>query len=75
MTYVRGWARKYSVTKRDALVQVTIRVPASWLRRADRISPSFPETGGLPATRTDVLREALRHGLELYEQEGGIKCG
>jgi hypothetical protein len=55
--------------------QLKVRVSRRILRRADRLAQRVSEQLGLPATRTDVLRQALLRGLALLEaeDEGGDK--
>ena len=47
--------------------QLTVRTSTRVLRRVDRLAKHVCERFGMPATRTDVLREALLRGLEILE--------
>ena len=48
--------------------QVAFKVPAAWLTTADAIA-SERSIGGFTTTRTEVLRAALKTGLERLELE------
>lgn len=48
--------------------QIVLRVPASWVERAERLRPKLMRPG-VSLTRTDVLRAAIVEGLDKLEQE------
>ncbi|MGH7269889.1 MAG: hypothetical protein ACREJ3_05610 [Polyangiaceae bacterium] len=48
--------------------QLTLRIGSSVLWRAKRLMGHVALRLGMPATRTDVLREALLRGLEILER-------
>lgn len=47
--------------------QLTVRMSTRVLRRVDGLARYVGDRLGMPATRTDVLREALMRGLEILE--------
>jgi hypothetical protein len=47
--------------------QLTVRMSTRVLRRIDRLARYVGDRLGMPATRTDVLREALLRGLAILE--------
>lgn len=50
--------------------QSAIRMPASYLTRADALMRRFARTLGMPGLRrSDVLREAIALGLQALEEE------
>ncbi len=49
--------------------QVTIKLDARVLARAEALVDGLSETTGRPCTRVDVLREALVRGLRSLERE------
>ena len=53
-------------TQKDA--QVTIVLSGEWLEEAERIAAAKSEPG-LAVTRADVLRIAIRRGLDLLASE------
>lgn len=55
-------------TKSDNDYQVAFKVPVAWLGTADEIV-SRRSVGGFTTTRTEVLRAALKTGLECLELE------
>ena len=55
-------------TRSDNDHQVAFKVPAAWLTTADAIA-SERSIGGFTTTRTEVLRAALKTGLERLERE------
>jgi len=58
--------------KSDRDSQVTITLPGAWLDDAQRIADARSEPG-LVVTRADVLRIALRRGLDSLAQENKNK--
>lgn len=54
--------------KSDKDSQVTIVLPGAWLDEAQRIAEAKSEPG-LAVTRADVLRMALRRGLDVLAAE------
>jgi hypothetical protein len=52
----------------DNTTQFALRIPAPWLRRADRLIPIMARPG-VSTTRTDVIRAAIARGLEVFEAE------
>ena len=48
--------------------QVAFKIPAEWLSMADAVAESRSQ-GGFTTTRTEVLRAALKNGLERLELE------
>ena len=48
--------------------QVAFKIPARWIAMADAIATSRSR-GGFTTTRTEVLRAALKGGLERLELE------
>ena len=48
--------------------QIVLRVPESWLTRADAILPQIARHG-VVATRTDAFRAAISRGLDAYESD------
>jgi hypothetical protein len=54
--------------RKPATVQVTFRVPAAWVERADNIGRRLSRAG-LQITRTDALRASLAVGLDAIEKE------
>lgn len=55
----------------EARVMVSIRVPATWLERADKLAARLDRNDVLGRTvnRTDVLRGALGAGLDALERK------
>ncbi len=49
-------------------VQITFRIPTSWLAEADAIAKviSFP---GFDATRNDAMRAAIARGFEILKSK------
>ena len=61
--------------KSDRDSQVTIALPGAWLDEAEQIAEARSEPG-LSITRADVLRMAMRRGLDaLNEQAKAAKKG
>ncbi len=58
--------------KSDKDSQVTITLPGAWLDDAQRIAEARSEPG-LVVTRADVLRVALRRGLDAMAPEAKEK--
>ncbi len=58
--------------------QITLRIPSSWLERADRLIP-FLSTPGVVMSRTDILRSALAQGFieieDLANKTRSVKRG
>ncbi len=50
------------------LVQVAIRVPESWLERADALATKLSRPG-IVVSRTEAFRAALAQGLDVMEAE------
>jgi hypothetical protein len=50
-------------------VQITFRIPTSWLAEADAIAKAI-SSPGFEATRTDALRAAIARGIEAFKAEG-----
>ncbi|HXX69358.1 MAG TPA: hypothetical protein VEK07_19390, partial [Polyangiaceae bacterium] len=48
--------------------QVTIALPGAWLEEAQRLAEARSEPG-LAITRADVLRMAIRRGLDAIQEE------
>lgn len=44
-------------------VQITVRVPPSWLAKADEVAAGM-SSPGLTVTRTDAFRAAIARGLD-----------
>ena len=53
--------------KSDKDSQVTISLPGAWLEEAQRIAEARSEPG-LAITRADVLRMAMRRGLDALNE-------
>ena len=53
--------------KSDKDSQVTITLPGSWLEEAEHIAEARSEPG-LSITRADVLRMAMRRGLDVLNE-------
>jgi hypothetical protein len=53
--------------KSDKDSQVTISLPGAWLEEAQRIAEARSEPG-LAITRADVLRMAMRRGLDVLNE-------
>lgn len=70
LTYIRTEAQGH---KPDAsgVRQVAVRVPTSWLTRADKIAESMSQPG-MRVTRTEVLQLATYRGVDQLETEGQI---
>lgn len=51
-------------------VQVTFRIPTSWLEEADEIAKTIARPGGMTASRTDAFREAIRIGFDRLRPKG-----
>ncbi len=49
--------------------QLTIRVSRRVALRAERLIEQVGRSLGVPATRTDVIREAILRGLDVLERE------
>ncbi|MBI2395000.1 MAG: hypothetical protein HYV09_35850 [Deltaproteobacteria bacterium] len=49
-------------------VQITVRVPPSWLADADEIAAAM-SSPGLTVTRTDAFRAAIARGLDVLRTE------
>ncbi len=49
-------------SEKDA--SVTIALPGSWLEEAEEILKARPSEPGLMLTRADILRMAIRRGLD-----------
>jgi metal-responsive CopG/Arc/MetJ family transcriptional regulator len=47
---------------KNGSVQITLRIPATWLREIDAIAGRHI-VPGLKSKRADVIREAVRRGL------------
>ena len=58
--------------KSDKDSQVTITLPGAWLDEAQRLAEARGEPG-MVVTRADVMRIALRRGLDVLAQEGQDK--
>jgi hypothetical protein len=54
--------------------QVTIVLAGDWLEEAERIAKAKSEPG-LAITRADVLRMAIRRGLDALAESTGTKRG
>jgi hypothetical protein len=55
--------------KKDT-VQVSFRIPAAWLDRADKLAPFLGDLlPGSSLERTDVLRAAIARGFDSLEKE------
>jgi hypothetical protein len=57
--------------KSDKDSQVTVNLPGEWLEDAQRIAEARSEPG-LAVTRADVLRMAIRRGLDAL-RDGVVK--
>jgi hypothetical protein len=50
--------------------QVSVQVPESWTLRLDRIAARMSAAaGGVPVSRSDVLRLALARGMDALDAE------
>jgi hypothetical protein len=58
-------------SKSDKDSQVTLALPGAWLDDAQRIAEVRAESGGFETTRAEVLRVALRRGLDALAAEHG----
>jgi hypothetical protein len=54
------------------LAQLTIRVSVRVAMRAEALIEHVGRSLGIPATRTDVVREALLRGLDALEREAEL---
>jgi hypothetical protein len=52
--------------KAKATVQLVVRVPSEWVRRADALTDQVMPIG-VEITRTDVVRMAIAEGLDTLE--------
>lgn len=59
---------------KDETVQASVRIPRSWMARADALAASLSKPG-FQATRADVLRMALAKGFDLLEAESQATLG
>lgn len=55
----------------EKTVQVALRIPESWITRADRLAERLTMTPEIPVNRTAVLRAAMGKGLDAMEAEHG----
>lgn len=55
------------MTEREPLVHVQVRLPADLVRRLDELAET--DTGGVPMTRSQIMRQALGRGVVLMERE------
>lgn len=55
--------------------QLTIRVSKRVALRAERLIDHVGRSLGVPATRTDVVREAIMRGLDVLEREAAAAPG
>ncbi len=55
------------MSERESLVHVQVRLPADLVRRLDALTAT--DTGGVPMTRSQVMRRALGRGVVLLERE------
>ena len=55
----------------EKTVQVAVRIPESWITRADRLAEQLTMTPEIPVNRTAVLRAAMGKGLDALEAEHG----
>ena len=58
-----------AIARRRKTLQLTVRMSEDVLARVGRLTDHVSRKLGMPATRTDVLREALLRGLELLEDK------
>jgi hypothetical protein len=58
-----------AIARRRKTLQLTVRMSAEILARVGRLTEHVSSKLGMPATRTDVLREALLRGLEILESK------
>jgi hypothetical protein len=55
--------------KSDKDSQVTIVLSGEWLEEAEQIAQDRSEPGAMSVTRADVLRMAIRRGLDALQAE------
>jgi hypothetical protein len=53
----------------EKTVQMAVRIPESWLARADRLAKRLTMTPDIPVNRTAVIRAAMSRGLDAMEAE------
>jgi hypothetical protein len=68
-----GVARGTRIDRETA--QLTIRVSQRVAMRAERLIEHVGRSLGVPATRTDVVREAILRGLDVLEREAAAEPG
>jgi len=52
--------------------QMTFNLPASWVDELDRLAEGLSRPG-MVVTRTDVLRLAVRTGIDILSAEQGVR--
>jgi hypothetical protein len=55
----------------EKTVQVAVRIPESWIARADKLTGRLTMTPEIQVNRTDVLRAAIGRGLDALENQYG----
>jgi hypothetical protein len=53
---------------RDPMTQITLRIPATWLEKADKVADRI-STKWLPVGRVDAIRACIARGFEAFEAD------
>jgi predicted DNA-binding protein len=64
--------RKIMTDKKETQIQTAIRLPASLLKRIDRLAENMSKTG-IRITRAEALRLAAATGVSALETKRGMK--
>lgn len=55
----------------EKTVQIAVRIPESWVKRADKLTTRLTMTPEIEVNRTAVIRAAIGRGLDALEQQYG----
>jgi hypothetical protein len=55
----------------EKTVQIAVRIPESWVNRADKLTTRLTMTPEIEVNRTAVIRAAIGRGLDALEQQYG----
>ena len=65
--------RKGYKMRKDSMVNLAIRIPPAYIKRADALQPKLVESTRLPGlNQSDVFRICLGAGFEVLEGEHGL---